>query len=51
MNFILFIGADSLFSIETWKHPERLFKACIILAACRDEAADQRVLKWTDTDA
>ena len=43
-EFYFIIGADSLFSIETWKHPERLFKACIILAACRDEAATKESL-------
>ena len=43
-EFYFIIGADSLFSIETWKHPERLFKACIILAACRDKAATKESL-------
>ena len=31
------IGADSLFAIETWVHPERIFPVCTIVAACRDE--------------
>ena len=35
--FYFIIGADSLFAIETWKHPERLFSACTILATFRDE--------------
>ena len=43
-EFYFIIGADSIFSIETWKHPERLFKACIILAACRDKAATKESL-------
>ena len=35
-EFYFIIGADSLFSIEKWKYPERLFKTCVILAAYRD---------------
>lgn len=36
-EFYFIIGADSLFAIETWVHPERIFPACVILAACRDD--------------
>ncbi|MGN0333431.1 MAG: nicotinate-nucleotide adenylyltransferase [Lachnospiraceae bacterium] len=36
-EFFFIIGADSLFSIEKWVHPERLFATCTILAAYRDE--------------
>lgn len=36
-TFYYIIGADSLFSIERWLHPELIFPNCIILAACRDE--------------
>ena len=43
-KFYFIIGADSLFAIETWKHPERLFKVCTILAACRDEATTRESL-------
>lgn len=35
-TFYYIIGADSLFQIETWKHPERFLKACTIIAAKRD---------------
>ena len=35
-EFYFIIGADSLFSIDKWKCPERLLKTCIILAAYRD---------------
>ncbi len=34
-HFYFIIGADSLFSIENWVHPERLLTTCTILAACR----------------
>ena len=36
-TFYYIIGADSLFAIERWLHPELIFPNCIILAACRDE--------------
>ncbi len=36
-RFYFIVGADSLFSIETWVHPERIFPVCTILAACRDD--------------
>ena len=36
-EFYFIIGADSLFAIERWVKPERLLKACVILAAYRDE--------------
>ena len=35
-EFYFIIGADSLFHIENWKSPERLFQTCIILAAYRN---------------
>lgn len=35
-EFYFIIGADSLFSMEKWKCPERLLKTCVMLAACRD---------------
>lgn len=36
-KFYFIIGADSLFTVEKWIHPERLFPTCTILAAYRDE--------------
>ena len=35
-EFYFIIGADSLFAIETWRHPELLLKTCVLLAAYRD---------------
>lgn len=35
-EFYFIIGADSLFALERWVHPERLLKTCVILAAYRD---------------
>lgn len=39
------IGADSLFSIEHWVQPERIFPTCTILAAFRDEANTKEVME------
>lgn len=41
-EFYFIIGADSLFALEKWAHPDILLKTCIILAAYRDgiETAD-----------
>lgn len=36
-TFYFIIGADSLFSIERWKNPERLLKVVVVLAAYRDD--------------
>lgn len=35
-EFYFIIGADSLFSLERWVHPERLLKTCVMLAAYRN---------------
>lgn len=36
-EFYFIIGADSLFALESWVHPERFVKTCVILAAYRDD--------------
>lgn len=43
-EFYFIIGADSLFSIEKWVHPEILLKDCVILAAFRDEKGTEEML-------
>ena len=35
--FYFIIGADSLFAIDSWVHPEKIFPRCILLAAYRDD--------------
>lgn len=42
-EFYFIIGADSLFTIETWKCPDRLLKSCIVLAAYRDGKKKQEM--------
>lgn len=36
-EFYFIVGADSVVTLDTWRHPERLAKTCIFLAACRDD--------------
>lgn len=46
------IGADCLFTIENWYHPERIFRSCTFLAASRNgmpmEALDQKRQKLAE---
>ncbi len=35
-EFYFILGADNLFTMETWKEPEKIFSACTILAAVRN---------------
>lgn len=34
-QYYFIVGADSLFDMEKWMHPEKIFSECIILAAIR----------------
>lgn len=43
-DFFFIIGADSLFSIESWMKPERLFRTCTILAAYRNGKGTKEML-------
>lgn len=47
-TFYFIIGADSLFTIEFWKEPARVLRACIILAACRDDKDMAEMYKQID---
>lgn len=38
-EFSFLMGADCLFTMESWKHPERLLQCCRIIAAVRDDAS------------
>ena len=35
-EYFFLVGADTLFALETWKHPEILLPSCTILVAVRD---------------
>lgn len=36
-EFYFILGADSLFSLENWVHPEKIMENAVILAAVRDD--------------
>lgn len=44
-EFYFIIGADSLFAIESWVKPDRLFNTCVMLAAYRDEVNCRAVME------
>ncbi|MDO4312910.1 MAG: nicotinate-nucleotide adenylyltransferase [Eubacteriales bacterium] len=44
-HFYFIIGADSLFSLEKWVHPERIFRTCTLLAAYRDEMNSRDIME------
>ena len=53
-DFYFIIGADSLFMIDQWVHPERIFPTCTVLAAYRDEintrhAMEEKIRELNDT--
>lgn len=38
-TFYFILGADCLFTLETWKYPERIFQCCKLIAAVRDDVS------------
>jgi len=44
-EFFFIVGADCLFSMENWKHPQRLMKCCKLIAAVRDDASMEELGK------
>ncbi len=42
-KFFFLIGADSLFSLETWKEPEKICRLCTLLVATRDGAGTEQI--------
>lgn len=37
-HFYFILGADCLFTIENWKHPERIFANCTVISAVRGDS-------------
>lgn len=35
-KYYFIVGADSLFSMDKWKHPDKIFQECTVLAAIRE---------------
>lgn len=44
-SFYFIAGADCLFSIETWKNPEKILSGCTLLAAVRDVSSMEEMEK------
>lgn len=44
-EYYFIVGADTLFSLESWKHPEILLPSCTILAAVRDNISMEEMEK------
>lgn len=44
-EYYFILGADSLWTIENWRSPEKIFENCHILAAVRDEKSDEDMEK------
>lgn len=42
-EYYFIMGADSLFSFETWKDPAEICKQCVIVAAVRDHVQPQQL--------
>lgn len=40
-EYYFIVGADSLFDMEKWKHPEKIFSECIVLAATRSGSTEE----------
>lgn len=48
VSYYFICGADSLFQIENWRCPDRIFKAATLLVAARDDKAKAELLKKAD---
>lgn len=44
-EFYFILGADNLFTIETWKSPDIIFKNCNLIVAARGEKEDDEICK------
>lgn len=44
-RYYFILGADSLWAIEQWKHPQEIFDNCHILAAVRDDKSQSDMKK------
>ena len=42
-EYFFLVGSDTLFALETWKHPEILLPSCTILVAVRDGVPMERM--------
>lgn len=42
-RFYFILGADSLLSLERWKHPEKIFQSCALVAAVRNHISPEEL--------
>ena len=42
-EYYFILGADSLFAMENWKNPDKIFEDCHILAALRDDKNTEKM--------
>ncbi|MCM1145890.1 MAG: nicotinate-nucleotide adenylyltransferase [Blautia sp.] len=47
-EYYFILGADSLWAIESWKEPSKIFQNCHILAAVRDDKSIEDMQKQAD---
>ncbi|MGN0132922.1 MAG: nicotinate-nucleotide adenylyltransferase [Lachnospiraceae bacterium] len=47
-EFYFILGADSLFSIESWVHPEKIMEYAVILVAVRDDCDMQKLTEQSN---
>lgn len=47
-EYFFLVGSDTLFALETWKHPEILLPACTILVAVRDGVPMEKMREHAD---
>ena len=47
-EYYFLVGADSLFAMESWKAPERIFQKAAVLAAVRDDLGSGRLSAQAD---
>ncbi len=47
-EIVFIVGADTLFTMEKWKMPERIFKEAIIAAAVRDDKSPTEMQRQID---
>ncbi len=41
-DYFFILGADSLFQMEKWKKADEIFEQCVVLAANRDDIAEEK---------
>lgn len=47
-EYFFIVGADTLFALETWKHPEILLPSCTILVAVRNGVSTEKMQKQAE---